>query len=65
MKTDWRKFISRKLIISLLGLIFAILAANGVIVPEATQDAVANAIIAIVASYNIGQGIADGMKSQK
>ena len=56
---------SKKFWVSLVGLILAILAANGVAVPEEFRTKILELIMAIVAAYNIGQGIADGVSGGK
>jgi len=58
-------FYSKKFWVSFVGLIFAILAANGVAVPEAVRTQVIGLIMAIVSAYNVGQGIADGVSGGK
>ena len=58
-------FYSKKFWVSLAGLIIAILAANGVAVPEAVKTQVLEMIMAIVGAYNLGQGIADGVSGGK
>jgi len=52
---------SKKFWVSLVGLIIAILAANGIIVPPGTEAIALKIIAAVVGSFNIGQGIADGL----
>ncbi len=54
-------FLSKKLWVSLVGLILAVLAANGVAIPDQLETQVVELIMAIVASYNVGQGVADGV----
>jgi len=53
-------FYSKKFWVSLAGLILAILAANGVAVPEGVRAQVLGLIMVIVGAYDVGQGIADG-----
>jgi uncharacterized membrane protein len=52
---------SKKFWVSLVGLILAILAAYGVIVPADVKASILQLIMAIVGAYNVGQGIADGV----
>ena len=54
--------LSKKVLVTLVGLLAAILAQSGIVnlTPEAL-DTITTAIIAIVGSFNVGQGIADGL----
>jgi hypothetical protein len=52
---------SKKFWVSALGLTFAILAANGHLVPQDVRAQVLELIMAIVGAFNVGQGIADGV----
>jgi len=52
--------LSKKVLVSLVGVLVAILVSAGLVDP-AQQDAVITAIVVLVASFNIGQGIADGL----
>jgi hypothetical protein len=54
-------FYSKKFWVSLAGLVLAILAANGVVIPEDIKSKVIELITVIAAAYNIGQGVADGV----
>ena len=45
---------------SLVGLVIALAVSAGLIAPE-QQDTIITAIVAIIGSFNIGQGIADGL----
>lgn len=58
-------FYSKKFWVSLAGLILAILAANGVAVPEAVRANVLELIMVIVGAYDVGQGISDGVSAGK
>jgi len=58
-------FYSKKFWVSLAGLILAILAANGVAVPEGVRAQVLALIMVIVGAYDVGQGIADGASGGK
>jgi len=53
-------FLSKKVIVSLVGLVIALAVSAGLIAPE-QQDTIITAIVAIIGSFNIGQGIADGL----
>ena len=52
--------LSKKVLVSLIGVVVAILVSVGLVDP-AKQDAVITAIVVLVGSFNIGQGIADGL----
>jgi uncharacterized membrane protein len=56
---------SKKIWVSIIGavvaLILAILAWAGVNIPPDVRTGILNLIAAIVASYNVGQGVADGL----
>jgi hypothetical protein len=54
-------FYSKKFWVSLAGLILAILAANGVLIPADVKANILQLIMAIIGAYNVGQGIADGV----
>ncbi|MFQ5662690.1 MAG: hypothetical protein ACE5HL_02535 [Terriglobia bacterium] len=54
-------FYSKKFWVSLVGLIFAVLTAYGLTVPPEVRVKTLEVIMAIVAAYNVGQGIADGV----
>ena len=56
-----RIFLSKKVIVSIVALILSILVASGVPVPAGMEDLIIKAIIALAASFNIGQGLADGL----
>ena len=56
-----RVFVSKKVIISLAGLIASVLVAFGVPVPPGTEALLLKVIAAIVGAFNIGQGLADGL----
>ncbi len=52
---------SKKVIVTFIGFILAILAAAGVGIPDGMEKTVTEVVLAIVASFNIGQGLADGL----
>jgi hypothetical protein len=52
-------FHSKKFWVSSVGLIVAVLAANGVALPTGLEDKIVQLIMVIVGGYNIGQGISD------
>ena len=54
-------FLSKKVIVSLVGLALAVLTAMGVGVPEGMEEVLLKTILGIVGAFNIGQGIADGI----
>lgn len=58
-------FYSKKFWVSLGGLIFAILAAKGVIIPPDVRSNVLELIMVVVSAYNVGQGVADGVSGGK
>jgi ABC-type Na+ efflux pump permease subunit len=65
LKKTWRKkvkkiVLSKKFIVSIAGLIAAALVGIGVDIPQEQIAGLLAAIAAIVASFNIGQGFADG-----
>lgn len=53
--------LSKKVIVSLVGLVLSILVAVGVPVPQGMENSIIMAITALVGSFNIGQGLADGL----
>jgi len=61
MRTVKRIMSSKKVLISLAGLLLAVLTAAGYTVPEGLEDATLKIIGAIVGAFNIGQGLADGL----
>ena len=61
MKWLKRIFFSKKVIVSLVGLIMAVLVVVGVDVPLGTEALLLKVIAAIVGSFNVGQGVADGL----
>ena len=52
---------SKKVMVSLVGLVVAILSTVGLDLPPAQQEILLYVITAITGSFNIGQGIADGL----
>lgn len=60
-----KRFITKKIIVSVIGLACALLAGYGINIPDELQKALIDAIMVIVGSYNIGQGIADGLSGGK
>jgi hypothetical protein len=54
-------FLSKKVIVSLVGLIMSVLVAAGAPLPAGMESTIIQAIVALIASFNIGQGIADGL----
>ena len=54
-------FLSKKVIVSLVGLIVSVLIAAGINLPDDTQKLLIEVILGIISSFNIGQGIADGL----
>jgi hypothetical protein len=58
-------FYSKKFWVSLAGLIFAILTVKGINLPDALRTSILDLIMAIVATYNVGQGFADGVSGGK
>ena len=58
-------FYSKKFWVSLCGLIFGIMAANGWIVPQDIRSNLIELITIIVSAYNVGQGVADGVSGGK
>jgi hypothetical protein len=57
----WLIFYSKKFWVTLAGLIFAILAANGVICPPDIKKEVLELIAILVGAFDVGQGVADGV----
>ena len=53
--------LSKKFIVSIAGLLASVLLGFGVDIPKDQLVALLSAIAAIVGSFNIGQGVADGM----
>jgi len=56
-------FSSKKVWVSLVGLVVAVLTAAGITVPPGLESAVLTVIAAIVGAFNIGQGLADGLSA--
>ncbi len=56
---------SKKFWVSLIGLICAILAARGWIVPEDVRSNMIELIMVIVSAYDVGQGVSDGLSGGK
>jgi len=54
-------FLSKKVIVSLVGLIVSVIIAAGINLPDDTQKLLIEVILGIISSFNIGQGIADGL----
>lgn len=55
--------LSKKIVVSFVSLVVAILAANGVVVPEGMEGQIAALVIALAGLFNIGQGLADGLSN--
>ena len=53
--------LSKKVIVSLVGLILSILVATGVPVPPGSEELLLKVIATIIGAFNIGQGLADGL----
>jgi hypothetical protein len=58
-------FYSKKFWVSLVGLVFAVLAARGVLIPPDVRSNIIELIMVIVSAYDVGQGIADGVSQGK
>lgn len=60
---EWMRKIlySKKVIVSLVGLITSLLIVFGVNVPPGTEILLLKVIAAVVGSFNLGQGLADGL----
>lgn len=58
-------FTSKKVIVSLVGLVIAVLVASGVAVPPGSEAILLKVIAAIVGAFNLGQGLADGFSGGK
>ena len=58
-------FYSKKFWVSLAGLILAILAARGILIPPDVKSAVLDLIMAVVGTFNVAQGFADGVSHGK
>ena len=60
---EWLRkiFFSKKVIVSLVGLVMSLLVAFGVPVPPGTEVLLLKVIAAIVGAFNLGQGLADGL----
>lgn len=56
---------SKKVIVTLIGLFAALLSQVGFDLTPEAQDALLKLIIALVGSFNIGQGLADGLSRGK
>jgi len=52
--------LSKKVLVSIIGVIVMLLVGAGIIEPD-KQDAVITAIVVLITSFNIGQGLADGL----
>lgn len=61
MDTFKRIFLSKKVIVSLIGLIVAIATVAGIDISPVTQALLLKIVATIVASFNVGQGLADGL----
>lgn len=53
--------LSKKVLVSLVGLIAGVVVAVGVPLPEGTEELLLAVIGSIVGTFNIGQGLADGL----
>lgn len=53
--------LSKKVLVSLVGLIAGVAVAVGVPLPEGTEELLLAVIGSIVGTFNIGQGLADGL----
>lgn len=58
-------FYSKKFWVSFAGIIFAILASQGWVFSEDVRSSVIELIMVIVAAFNVGQGVADGLSAGK
>lgn len=58
-------FTSKKVIVSLVGLVISVLVASGVAVPPGSEVILLKVIAAIVGAFNLGQGLADGLSNGK
>jgi hypothetical protein len=47
-------FLSKKVIVSLVGLVLAVLVAAGIHIPDDTQKLLVEVILGIISSFNIG-----------
>jgi hypothetical protein len=58
-------FSSKKFWVSVVGIICAIIVANGGDIPDNVRSSIIDLIMVIISAYNVGQGIADGVSRGK
>ncbi len=58
-------FLRKKMLATLIGLLCGFLAAKGLDIPDPVREALLEFILVVVGSFNIGQGISDGLSKGK
>ena len=58
-------FLRKKMIATMIGLLCGFLAVKGFDIPDGVREALLEFILVVVGSFNIGQGISDGLSKGK